>query len=121
MHFRVPKLITALAVIGTLGLAVPAAAFANFGAIAVGSSSWGKAWNYPTAGAAKRHATHACALHGPNCHWVLAVGGTRCGAVNHGGGHLYVAFANSEARAEAKILAAHPRSHFIAAVCGNHA
>ncbi len=121
MYFRTRKFVTALAVVGSLGLAAPAAAFAGWGSIAVGSSSWGKAWGAPTASLAKKAATHACSLKGPGCHWVIAVRNRRCGAVNRGSGHLYVAFANSETRAEAKILAAHPGSKFIAAVCGNHA
>jgi Domain of unknown function (DUF4189) len=108
---------------GMLFLAVPAAAYAAFGAVAVGSSSWGKAWSFPTKSGALHKAKHECSKFGPNCKDVFWVGGTTCGAVNRSrsGRKLYVAFAHSEARAEAKILAAHPTSHFIAAVCADHA
>jgi hypothetical protein len=126
MHLRARRLVTALAVIATMGLAAPAAAFAVYGAISVhlfrhGITAWGNSWNYPTKSGAKRRATRECEQHALTCHWVLWVRNSRCGAVNRHRSHLYVAFASSEARAEAKILAAHPRSKFIAAVCGNHA
>jgi hypothetical protein len=124
MHFRARKLVTALAVIATLGLAAPAAAFAAYGAISIHlfphKTAWGRSWNYPTKSGAKRRATRECEKFAPTCHWVLWVRNSRCGAVNRRGTKLYVAFANSEANAEAKILAAHPRSHFIVAVCGTH-
>ncbi len=124
MHFRARKLVTAVAVVSTLGLAAPAAAFAAYGSIAVHlfahKTAWGKAAGYPTKRAAKRKATRECEKFAPTCHWVLWVRNSRCGAVNRSGGKLYVAFANSEAKAESKIRAAHPNSQFIAAVCGNH-
>jgi hypothetical protein len=120
LHAR--KLVTAVAVILSLSLAVPAAAFAAFGAVAVGSSSWGRAWSFPTKNGALRKAKHECSRFGPNCRDVFWVSGTKCGAVNRNtsGTKLYVAFAHSESRAEAKILASHPTSHFITAVCANH-
>ena len=62
MRLRVRKLVSALAVVGTLSLAIPAAAFAVFGAIAVNPNDgvWGKSWNYPTKAGAENRALNEC-------------------------------------------------------------
>lgn len=106
-----------------MGMAAPAAAFAAYGAISVGPSSYGRAWDYPTKHKALRKAHRECEKYGPNCTFRLWVRGRTCAATFYNKpSHtkVYYAFAKSEAKAEAKVLAAHPHAIFITAVCASH-
>jgi hypothetical protein len=123
MRLRARKVATALAIISTLGMAAPAAAFAAYGSIVVGNSGAGKSWGFPTKHSAIRKARHECETVTTNCSFALWVSGSKCAATFYNKpSHtkVYYAFANSKARAEAKVLAAHPNAIFITAVCADH-
>ncbi len=125
MHFRARKLITAVAVIATLGLAAPAAAFAAFGSIAVDpfTHAWGKSWSYSTKKGAEKRALTECRIHDPGSHcqgviWYK----NECGAVfeNSSDTKFYFAFGPTKRSAKNKVRAVHPSARFITAGCATH-
>lgn len=103
-----------MAVAATLLLAAPAAAFAGFGAIAVNphTETAGKSWGFATKRGAERAAFHTCFVTrggGAGCRGIIWVRNGECGAVGENPARtvIYWAFARTEARAAAKVLAAH--------------
>ena len=125
MQIRARKFASALAVVGFLSLALPAAALAVFGAIAVNPNDgvWGKSWNYPTKTGAENRALNECRSApggGSACRGVIWVS-NECGAVyeNASRTKFYYGFAHTKEAAKNKVQERWPDAHYIAAVCAN--
>jgi hypothetical protein len=123
MQVRARKLVSTLAVSAALLLALPAAAFAAYGSIAVGTSGAGKSWGYSTKHAAIHKARRECEKVSPNCTFALWVSGSKCAATYYANSKhkkVYYAFANSKSGAKRKVRDAHPGAIYITSVCASH-
>ena len=123
MLLTAKKFVLAFAVMGTLALAAPAAAFAAWGALAVGGNSslygYGYSYNYSTRAAAQSRALHSCAKHSSGCKLIFTVSGTQCGAASISGSTVFHSFGSSEGAATDAVKDAWPSAHFIYAVCAS--
>jgi hypothetical protein len=120
MHMQARKLVTAVAVAVALLMAAPAAAFAGYGAVAVGFHGFGKSANFPTKHSAEVAAFNKCTHFTAGCKVIFWVGGFACGAAYKQGSTVYFAFGHSKRAAKRKVHNAHPFAHFVTATCGNH-
>ena len=123
MHLRARKLVTAVAVIATLGLAAPAAAFAAWGSISADpfTHGWGKSWGYHSKLRAERRALRECRHHNSNCQGVVVYRNT-CAAVSENLSETKFFWATGATKRAAKrhLARRHPGTLFITAGCATH-